>query len=426
MLKKKRARSSDDVSKLGTIPKKKFLAVTYNSNIMAGGSKVNNNNNNRFSPLSQLVQDAAKTTDDVKMDKPKIKKPPPINIVDQSKADIQKLLIAANISDYYIKNTSIGTQIFCNILADYNNLIEILKKNNNKFFSHDSATTKPVKFVLYGLHSVDINELIIELKAKDILNCTEVKKMNIKNQRYADQATYMLYFERGSVKQSELKEKCKVLFYTIVKWDFYRPSTKGPTRCFNCQTYGHGSKWCYLKTRCNICAGEHKSNDCPDLEKFNNADKNTVLKCANCQGNHPSSFINCPARADYLQLQAALRKKTQRARNKGNPQQNNSFFKDVNFPILPTPQNKNSMRSISSNIKNNTQNYTNFNNDFPISFANVTKNINIPDENMSNMFSASELLTLFNELLINLKKCRSKQDQINVVAHLAIKHIYGN
>lgn len=75
----------------------------------------------------------------------------------------------------------------------------------------------------------------------------------------------------------------------------------------------------------------------------------------------------------------------------------------------------------------NAPTYANINNNkFPISYADATKNNSSNVYNNSNLFSANELLTLFNEMLISLKNCRSKEDQITILAQLTIKYIYGD
>lgn len=39
------------------------------------------------------------------------------------------------------------------------------------------------------------------------------------------------------------------------------------TRCYNCQGYGHSSKFCRGKRTCAHCVGDHDRKDCPSKEK---------------------------------------------------------------------------------------------------------------------------------------------------------------
>lgn len=39
------------------------------------------------------------------------------------------------------------------------------------------------------------------------------------------------------------------------------------TRCYNCQEYGHSSKFCRGKRTCAHCEGDHDMRDCTDKDK---------------------------------------------------------------------------------------------------------------------------------------------------------------
>ena len=66
---------------------------------------------------------------------------------------------------------------------------------------------------------------------------------------------------------------------------FYRvrPYVSEPTQCYNCQRMGHTSFSCTSKTRCLLCAGNHRKDQC----------NNTNLKCANCEGTHTANSAEC-------------------------------------------------------------------------------------------------------------------------------------
>jgi len=58
-------------------------------------------------------------------------------------------------------------------------------------------------------------------------------------------------------------------------------------QCYNCLDFGHNAVHCTGKTKCVICSGAHRSQDCPN--------RNTGSpKCANCNGNHTASYGGCP------------------------------------------------------------------------------------------------------------------------------------
>jgi len=68
--------------------------------------------------------------------------------------------------------------------------------------------------------------------------------------------------------------------YLRVKVNTYVPN---PLRCFNCQKFGHGNKFCRSETVCCRCSGKHTE------EGWENA-----VKCTNCSRPHMASSKECP------------------------------------------------------------------------------------------------------------------------------------
>ena len=62
------------------------------------------------------------------------------------------------------------------------------------------------------------------------------------------------------------------------------PHYKSPTRCFNCQKFGHIKANCIKKTTCQTCAEDHNSTKCTASHN----------KCANCNLDHPAHSKLCP------------------------------------------------------------------------------------------------------------------------------------
>ena len=89
--------------------------------------------------------------------------------------------------------------------------------------------------------------------------------------------TYILTFN-GSLPPKSIK-----IGYLNVKVEVYMPN---PLRCFNCQKYGHGKKFCKSAAVCARC-GESHPNDA-------NVQCTNPPKCANCSGNHPAYSKDCP------------------------------------------------------------------------------------------------------------------------------------
>ena len=75
-------------------------------------------------------------------------------------------------------------------------------------------------------------------------------------------------------------------------WKRYRVALyiPNPTRCYNCQKFGHKANQCRSTVKCPICSGRHSFANC-DAQK-NDEDKQKAV-CPNCNGEHPASYRGC-------------------------------------------------------------------------------------------------------------------------------------
>ena len=64
-------------------------------------------------------------------------------------------------------------------------------------------------------------------------------------------------------------------------------------RCFKYQKFGHISAKCQSGEKCGHCSENHLFRDCPN--------KNQESKCANCNLNHPTNYIQCDVYIKRLQ-----------------------------------------------------------------------------------------------------------------------------
>ena len=152
--------------------------------------------------------------------------------------------------------------------------------------------------------------------------------------------------------------------------------------------FGHGSSNCRVKTFCAICAGNHKTVDC----------KEATVKCANCNGAHKAMSPECPNRETFLKIRQRAQPRS--VRQRGQQYKNTSNY-NVNFP--------NTLNQ-SQNIRQNA--YT---------FSNNQPSI---EQNKNNLFSFEEMKNLTFELISGLKKCKSREDQFEVITSLACKFLY--
>ncbi|XP_065089313.1 uncharacterized protein LOC135710623 [Ochlerotatus camptorhynchus] len=135
----------------------------------------------------------------------------------------------------------------------------------------------PPKFVT-RMTSTSLGVLLEELVANG-LKPVQIHKMarHKKAVKYRDQL-YLVHLEKNSTTLMDLQSIC-VLFNIVVKWDRYKPVSRGVTQCSNCLLFGHGTKNCSMVRRCIKCGKQHKTDTC---DRLNEADP----ICANCGAAH--------------------------------------------------------------------------------------------------------------------------------------------
>ena len=179
----------------------------------------------------------------------------------------------------------------------------------------------------------------------------------------------------------------------IAKWDYQKRLKNKPVQCANCQMFGHGERGCSIRTICSNCDSKHKTIDCSAAER---------IRRANFNGNHTSSDVSCPNRSQYLEMRSMLRTKQQPERRS----QNRFTYTSSHFPLISE--------------RRNIQNTTAPTADCFGNYANAGKQSN------SNLFTQEEFTQPTCEHISKLKGCSSKEEQFNVITHLAGKYLYSN
>ncbi|KAG5674522.1 hypothetical protein PVAND_004484 [Polypedilum vanderplanki] len=338
-------------------------------------------------------------------------RPPPFNIIGLNISTTDNLLKQIKVTDYEIKLTTEGIRLFTKTIDIFKLVKAHLLANKVQFYTHQLREERMTKFVLHGLPDTTEAEINQGLNTAGVFP-TLIKKMKIKRARYDGHAVYLIYFlKTQNVKLNCLVEKCKVISYVRVKWEHYKNPEKGPTQCRNCLRYGHGSNNCSAAARCIRCALNHSSGDCPLLKDqtgkiVRDRVDNSLLKCALCNLNHPASSKNCPKRKDFINAKKPHYKSFKRTNTeKGTfipaPQLN-----DFNFPRLshntkqkdvPEPtkwQNKSTIPTEESD----------------------------PHNGNGNLFSRSQLLSIFMEMTSQLSQAKTKSQQVQILMDIALKH----
>jgi len=266
-----------------------------------------------------------------------------------------------------------------------------------KFFTYSLYDERRDKFVLYGLPKYNdtnpVKTCLIDLG----ITPAEVSILNIKKLRYPDQCHYLLYFKKSDgIKLSKLRE-IKFIANTAVRFEYYRKPSHIVSMCSNCQSYGHGSNNCYLTPKCCKCGDTHKTIECPFSDKNTKRVQEDKLKCANCGEKHAANYSKCKKRDEFLSIQQKAKPK-----NKFNTlrhQYINSVSRNytTQYPLLSTKN--------SNQLATNTQ------------WADVVSN-----NHSSELFTHSELINILKEMVMKLKKCKCKSEQLIAIGSSARSH----
>lgn len=346
---------------------------------------------------------------------------PPIKVLGQNLEFVNSLLQNKGHTNYRLKKMSIGVKILCETTNLYNDVLKILKENECQFFSHDKNSDRVFKAVIFGLEYKTSKEVKVELVSRG-LKCQDVKSV-VKNYEGFTDTMYIALFDNGSVNLNALKRDHSCLFRTIIRWDYHRKPKNRIVQCRNCQMFGHGEKWCSVRTKCALCAGKHKTADCKSTGQN---------KCANCNGNHKSIDVNCPNRQTFLEIRENINIKNssraphQQYRNNNNQtsvrsQQNLNQYSigsiNNNEPFYRQQPQQQQQHAVSN--RSSTNNFTNsmFSNN--VSYSSKLRGNN-------DLFTENEISQLTIEMITQLRECKSKEQQFNVIAQLTIKYLYSN
>lgn len=197
--------------------------------------------------------------------------------------DLTRLRTLANNAKATYKLTGQGIKIVCPTVEKYNKMGRLLKTWKYHCYTHDLPGSRPFKVVIRGLGDFSVKSVTAALK-QEKLEPLKVFKMTRRDQQeknYRDHL-FLVHFPKGATTLKQLKE-IKALDQIIVQWETYRGANRSVTQCQNCLAFGHGTRNCFMDTRCTNCGGKHKNEDCI-----------AETKCGNCQGKHQGTDAKCP------------------------------------------------------------------------------------------------------------------------------------
>lgn len=259
---------------------------------------------------------------------------------------------------------------------------------------------------------------IIELRSHLVNECNinplEIFLMKTNNNSIHS-ALYLIHLNKNNATFENCRA-VKAINHTIVKWSHYKPKYRGPTICNKCSTYGHGASNCNRVAHCLLCAGNHQASNCG--LRANENRESIVYKCYNCSksnkpSNHKASDITCPFRQQYLEIRHKannrnkqnIQTKTQQPRQDRQPLQARQVRQPTATPIT------HSMRTTTINTRPNRINRR-------PTYADQVKYGPESDDNDEELYSMSELFSIFKNAVSKIKQCKNKLDQISVIASL--------
>jgi hypothetical protein len=236
-------------------------------------------------------------------------KPPPIVISSGSAAEIRRCTNEVNNQPRSflidIKKDKQGTKtVTTENWNDYEKLIAVLKDKKHRF--HTYSTEEPqMKFVVYGLPAMELEELEKGFKAEKV-SPVKIVKMTMKQKRHNDDQNYLLYFKGGNQEgdQANLMKILKNIKYVDgfkVKWAKYKNKHSGPSQCSKCLQFGHGQRGCNKQPICFRCSEQHDSKECPHKLIENNKVPLEKLKCHFCGEKHTAISLACKTRMQIIE-----------------------------------------------------------------------------------------------------------------------------
>lgn len=388
--------------------KKDLVGITINVPTSNKFSALNSDLNigNIKNPVTSNSKNADKHLKKIKI--------PPLTVVGATNfSSAIKIVNDIAKNEFFLKYMSIGVKIQLSTLEHYNTIKEKLLNDKIEFYSHDINPEKYEQFILSGINKVDINDLKTELTASGF-NVASINEIAIKKPRFLDEGLYRVTFT-GPIDTVKLYKTR--LNHTIVKWKRKIFENK-LTQCRRCQNFGHGSRNCNVAFKCGICSGLHETSAC-SVE---------AVKCANCNGEHNAKDLDCPKRKSFMEMRQKMSVKNNKIKSKmtiAPPRLDSPLI----FPELSSNNKKDSMNGSTRNNDTSHQwpfvNKTTFNS-MARPASNKTDQPMLKNaENADDLFTPHEISTVLNAVLQGLKKCKSKEEQLQLMFEIAAQYIYG-
>lgn len=324
------------------------------------------------------------------------------------------------------KLTRFGIKLQCFTHEDFNAVEDHLKKLGVEYYTHDKPSDRPYRVVLRGLPLVDPENLKHRLKEDHDLVPQAVHIIKRKGECASlEESFYLLHFPKGYTNLQKLRE-IRAVGNIVVRWEAYRNKRADVTQCMSCLHFGHGTRNCHLKSRCNTCGGSHETDSCPDQEA-------PAKRCANCSGAHSATDRSCPKRAEYIRIRQKATTSNQSGRKPAKKTPAVPAFSPLNFPPLPgeKPAVPGSATMDFPPLSGDTGRRqpagkgTNQGGLDPRVRAGSYANPPSPEaeqEPRQELYSMAEVWAIHQEYRMRLAQCKSHRDQVDVVGYMLCKY----
>lgn len=178
-----------------------------------------------------------------------------------------------------------GVRVKCFDIDSYNNLLQLLQKQNILLHTHQKQEDKGLRIVIRNLHATtSSNTIRALLSAKGF----EVKYVNVLKNRFTGIPLNVFEVEIDSKNNSRAEQILSITRLGSQEVTIERQAKRtDPVQCHRCQAFGHSKNYCRRAFICMKCAGPHPSTECKK-------DKNSPGLCANCGNQHVASYKGCP------------------------------------------------------------------------------------------------------------------------------------
>lgn len=205
---------------------------------------------------------------------------------------IDKYLLENKIQNYVGKVNGDEIKIKLSTAADHRFVLKYLNNSNINYHTYRLAEDKMLRVVIRSLPRDtpldDITNYLIE-NGFNVNNITQMTK-----RREGEIVKLPLFLVTlPHTQESKQIYNLPDILRLRVRIESYR-GRRGPTQCHRCQGFFHTQSGCRHKPRCVKCGQEHLSYEC-------RKPRDTPAQCANCSGDHPANFRNCPSFPDFIQ-----------------------------------------------------------------------------------------------------------------------------